>query len=655
MSMNRKIVLCLLVLVLLSVIIFAMGIFSLRRANEIVVQVTSVSAPKVVECGAIEALMRAAELDQRNILLVDRPEERRTIAADYEKLKGSMNTHLANLEKLLPNDPAASSISQAWRELAAVNDEITAKALLNTNNQAKELSLNQSAEAFTGCVGVLEDVADMLAKSTAFAARPTLERVNGIRTMLYQLRNYEKDAILQKDTARIREYISRGQQLMARLGEEVAIIVEGKRLPSAIRSRCVAFGESYKKVVETTARVIDMVGKNEDQNAFLLAETTGKEKSIQANRLLEQISNSAVADFEEKTKQSEQVYRSSLTLQIVIALAGVIVALGIAGFVLRNITANLNNVIGDLTNTADQVSHAASGIATASDGLAQGARLQAEQIQSTSMTLGDMASTTRRNAENVQKSNETTASTVKLVSEGAVAVRNMSIAMGEINDQSEKIGNIIKTIEEIAFQTNLLALNAAVEAARAGEAGKGFAVVADEVRSLAGRSANAAHDTTTLIQATVEKVRNGSDIAEHLAASFKEIERGSNEFQSIIGEITSSSTEQAHGVEQVNANMSQLDRSTRENSAHAEESTHVAHELTNQSGNLLNVVEQLNALVGGGRHSRSGGRQGSGTRSMGMKKQTQPATMAASLPAPSAANTGMVVDPNEILPLDDAF
>ncbi len=269
---------------------------------------------------------------------------------------------------------------------------------------------------------------------------------------------------------------------------------------------------------------------------------------------------------------------------------------------------------------------------------------------------------TRQNADNANKTNETTRNNAKHIDEGSVAIKNMSQAMGGINDSAEKIQHIVKTIEEVAFQTNLLALNAAVEAARAGEAGKGFAVVADEVRNLAQRSAQAAKDTTELIHDTVERVRTGSQVAEALDASFSQIEGGSQSVSRLIAEITNATNEQAQGVDQVNTAMAQMDKVTQENAANAEETASAAVELSDEAKNLNGMVARLVSMVEGKRstiisHSSSSspGHSASARDENSFRhKQNSNAGIIQKAPRMlTGGGSASVMRPSEVIPLDD--
>ena len=170
---------------------------------------------------------------------------------------------------------------------------------------------------------------------------------------------------------------------------------------------------------------------------------------------------------------------------------------------------------------------------------------------------------------------------------------SMISAVKEINDASHSIGNIIKTIDDIAFQTNILALNAAVEAARAGQHGKGFAVVAEEVRNLASKSAQAAKDTSEIIQDTIEKSELGSRIAGETAQSLQEIGTGISESNRLVADIATASEEQSHSISEINEGINQVSQVVQQNSATAEESAAASQEMSGQSDMLKKLMTQF--------------------------------------------------------------
>ncbi len=280
-------------------------------------------------------------------------------------------------------------------------------------------------------------------------------------------------------------------------------------------------------------------------------------------------------------------------------LLALCVAVGIGlVFVARGITARLRGLTGELANCARGVSEASGQITTASRALAEGASRQAGSLEETSASSQELSATTQSNAKNSQEATRLMAKTDIQVTDANRQLGEMVSSMHNIGAASEKIAKIIKIIDEIAFQTNILALNAAVEAARAGEAGLGFAVVADEVRNLAGRCAQAAKDTSNLIEESIETTREGKTKLDHMTQAIRGITESTVEVKRLVDEVSVSSGEQARGIEHIAGSLSEIERITQQAAASAQQSATASTSMSAQSEAMDTVTQQLVAMVG---------------------------------------------------------
>lgn len=266
--------------------------------------------------------------------------------------------------------------------------------------------------------------------------------------------------------------------------------------------------------------------------------------------------------------------------------------------VTRSVCNDLDRVARELREGAGRVASAAGQVASTSQSMVQGAGQQAASLEETSASAQEISSMAGRNTENTRAAADVVSDSARKFQETSETLDRMVAAMREIGASSDKISKIIKVIDEIAFQTNILALNAAVEAARAGEAGMGFAVVADEVRNLAQRCAQAARETSTLIEESIRNASEGRGRVDQVVTAISAIREESVKIKTLVEEVNQSSGEQARGIEQISRAIAEMERVTQKTAAGAEQSAAAAQQLNGHAAGLTQLVGRLNAIAG---------------------------------------------------------
>ncbi len=393
------------------------------------------------------------------------------------------------------------------------------------------------------------------------------------------------------------------------------------------------------------------------------------EHSLIALQSLKDVSDKAA---DSSSSLVERIY-DEVEQNLGLIMIGSLIALGagalIAYLMTKGITRPISLIAGKLEESSQTVSSTSVQISSSSQQLAAGSAEQALSIEETSSTLEESASMVKQNTENTQQAAGLARQTKMSAVKGNDEMNNMMSSMLEIKKSSDEIGKIIKVIDDIAFQTNILALNAAVEAARAGESGMGFAVVAEEVRNLAQRSAQAAKDTSGIIEANINLSEKGVHVAGKVNESLSEINDQAQKVSDLLDEVSTASQEQAQGISQINNAISQMEQIVQSNAASADQSASASESMSEQAVKMQNIVKDLMVLVNGANISIQQSSLAITSQSSNMqqkpaetKKQvviadkkntTIPKEQANKAKASIKKSDTKVVSPEDVIPLED--
>ncbi|MHC1744926.1 MAG: methyl-accepting chemotaxis protein [Syntrophobacteraceae bacterium] len=599
--------------IVVAVIALVIGLIGFRAVTDLGGDLQSVAAvrlPSVQYLSDIDSNFESLRVLQRTLLNPNlKPEDRKRQYENLERVRKDYTESMDAFEAL-PKSAEEAELWPRFKEAVAVwrkeNDVFfdSVKAL-EKGDILNPLAMKEKLEGFRGdhyrimsqSMGVITDGAQFNGgddpAQCAFGKWLASTKTNNpvVSKEIKDIETVHRE--LHESVKRIKELATKNDLASART------LYQLKMVPAA--------EETFDKLTvmrQETDKAVELYNRMNDQ-----AMVTAYEKQKVARSILRELLTINEKTTRETAAQATASVSRAKTGTILGMGAGVLVALALGIILTLSITRPINRIIGSLRDGAEQVAAASGEVSGASQALAEGASQQAAALEETSSSLEEMASMTKQNSENAKQANTLMDDNGRVLEKANQSMVELIDSMTAISASSDDTAKIIKTIDEIAFQTNLLALNAAVEAARAGEAGAGFAVVADEVRNLAMRAADAARNTTGLIEGTIARIKSGSEIVNRTAEAFGQVSQGSTKVRELVAEITAASGEQAQGVDQISKAVSEMDKVVQQNAANAEETASASEELSAQSAQMNSMVGELVTVVGGSTNGQEASEQ----------------------------------------------
>jgi methyl-accepting chemotaxis protein len=386
------------------------------------------------------------------------------------------------------------------------------------------------------------------------------------------------------------------------IGESIQAMSQFSSSDSGLQKTLGGFREDHGPLQANLDKIEKMIATQQIDRAMELFNSSMKPAIQRMNVNAKGLVASESQDFDKTVNAAAtKTARGRMVTLLVLGAAGLV---GLVVFwVAWSITKSLRSIANDLSQCSGQVTGASRQVSATSQELSHDAASQAAALHETSTATEELSALTRENADRAQSVTGMIRDTEAAVLAGNSALTEMEGAMKAIGTSSDKIKRIIQVIDEIAFQTNILALNAAVEAARAGEAGMGFAVVADEVRNLAQRSAQAARDTTGLIEESISRAADGSRKLGHVSKSIVSITEYSKKVKVLAEEVSTGSAEQARGISEIARTLRTVEQATQRGQMAADQTQDAGQQLSGQAVALDQTIQQLAAMVGGVRSS----------------------------------------------------